>query len=106
VQHRSTGWGNFVACPGIYVFVAVNLARRAPGCYRYVPRRARAAIPTAPRERTTVAEINVERKPRSSVPIIAGVLLLAVLGFVIWRYVSTHQGADADAPVVVDSTAR
>jgi hypothetical protein len=53
-----------------------------------------------------VAEISVERKPRSSLPIIAGVLLLAVLGFVIWRYVSTHRTADADAPVVVDSAAR
>jgi hypothetical protein len=53
-----------------------------------------------------VAEISVERKPRSSLPIIAGVLLLAVLGFVIWRYVSTHRTADTAAPVVVDSAAR
>ena len=53
-----------------------------------------------------MADISVERKPRSSLPIIAGVLLLAVLGFVIWRYVSTHRTADADAPVVVDSAAR
>jgi hypothetical protein len=53
-----------------------------------------------------VAEITVERKPRSPVPIIAGVLLLAVLGFVIWRYVSTHQAARADAPAAVDSAAR
>lgn len=53
-----------------------------------------------------MAEISVERKPRSSLPIIAGVLLLAVLGFVIWRYVSTHRTADADAPAVVDSAPR
>ena len=53
-----------------------------------------------------MAEISVERKPRSPLPIIAGVLLLAVLGFVIWRYVSTHRAPDVDAPVVVDSAAR
>ena len=53
-----------------------------------------------------MAEISVERKPRSPIPIIAGILLLAVLGFVIWRYVSTHQAADADAPAAVDSVAR
>jgi hypothetical protein len=53
-----------------------------------------------------VAEISVERKPRSPVPVIAGVLLLAVLGFVIWRYVSTHRAVDTAAPTVVDSAGR
>ena len=53
-----------------------------------------------------MAEISVERKPRSPVPLIAGILLLAVLGFVIWRYVSTHRATGADAPAAVDSAAR
>ena len=53
-----------------------------------------------------MAEISVERKPRSPLPIIAGVLLLAVLGFVIWRYVSTHQAPAPTAPAVADSVAR
>lgn len=53
-----------------------------------------------------MAEISVERKPRSPVPIIAGILLLAVLGFVIWRYVSTHRVVSSDAPAAVDSAAR
>jgi hypothetical protein len=94
-----------------------NLALRPAGCYRYLaaaralpaqrlPSRAGARTLIEPRERTTVADISVERKPRSSVPLIAGVLLLAVLGFVIWRYVSTHQAADTAAPVVTDSVAR
>ena len=53
-----------------------------------------------------MAEISVERRPRSPVPLIAGVLLLAVLGFVIWRYVSTHRAADTAASPVADSVAR
>lgn len=53
-----------------------------------------------------MAEISVERRPRSPVPIIAGVLLLAVLGFVIWRYVSTHRAADVTSPAVADSVSR
>lgn len=51
-----------------------------------------------------MAEISVERKPRSPLPLIIGVLLLVAVAFVVWRYVG-GQSAGADAPVVVDSAA-
>jgi len=53
-----------------------------------------------------VAEITVERKPRSPLPVIVGLLLLAVVGYLAWRYVAGNDGAGADAPVMVDSAAR
>jgi hypothetical protein len=54
-----------------------------------------------------VADINVERKPRSVIPVIVGILLLAVLGFVIWRYVSTHRAVPgAPASAATDTVAR
>jgi hypothetical protein len=53
-----------------------------------------------------VAEISVERKPRSPLPLILGVLLLAAVAFVVWKYVGGEQDAGADAPAVVDSVAR
>jgi hypothetical protein len=46
-----------------------------------------------------VADIRVERKPRSPVPVLVGVLLLAVLGFIIWRYISTHRVVSDTTPV-------
>jgi hypothetical protein len=53
-----------------------------------------------------VAEISVERKPRSPLPVIVGLLLLVVVGYLVWRYVAGSEGAGADAPAVVDSAAR
>jgi hypothetical protein len=50
-----------------------------------------------------VAEINVERKPRNLLPWILGVLLLAALAFVLWRYVGGGGDAAPDGAVVVDS---
>lgn len=38
-----------------------------------------------------MADIKVERKPRSPVPIIAGVVLVLVLAFILWRYVLAHR---------------
>ncbi|HYJ80830.1 MAG TPA: hypothetical protein VEW03_14550 [Longimicrobiaceae bacterium] len=52
-----------------------------------------------------MAEINVERKPRNFLPWILGLLLVAVLVFVVWRYVGVGGGGAADGAVVVDSTA-
>lgn len=50
-----------------------------------------------------MAEISVERKPRNPLPWILALLLLAVLAFVLWRYVG-GGGSDADGgAVVVDS---
>jgi hypothetical protein len=53
-----------------------------------------------------VAEISVERKPRNPLPLIVGLLLLAAIAFVVWKYVGGEQSAGADAPAVVDSVAR
>ena len=56
-----------------------------------------------------MADISVERKPRSPVPVIVGILLLLVLAFVIWRYVSTHRAGGPGAaapPAAADSTHR
>ena len=53
-----------------------------------------------------MAEITVERKPRSPLPVIVGLLLLVVVGYLVWRYVAGGEGVDADAPAVVDSAAR
>ena len=53
-----------------------------------------------------MAEITVERKPRSPLPLILGVLLLAVVAFFVWRYMGSNQTADAVAPAAVDTPAR
>jgi hypothetical protein len=53
-----------------------------------------------------VAEISVERKPRSLLPLIVGVLLLAAVAFVVWRYVGGQGETGADTPAAVDSAAR
>ena len=38
-----------------------------------------------------MADIRVERKRRSPVPLIFAVLLLAILGFLAWRYMAGEQ---------------
>lgn len=53
-----------------------------------------------------MAEISVERKPRSPVPLIAGIILVAVLAFVLWRYVGTHRAADAGTAAPADTAVR
>ena len=53
-----------------------------------------------------MAEITVERKPRSPLPVIVGLLLLVVVGYLVWRYVGGSHSADNAAPAVVDSAAR
>jgi hypothetical protein len=54
-----------------------------------------------------VAEIPVERKPRSPLPLILGIVLLAVVAFFAWRYLSSERPADASAPpAATDTTAR
>ena len=53
-----------------------------------------------------MAEITVERKPRSPLPLIVGLLLLVVVAYLVWRYVGGSQPASTDAPAVVDSAAR
>lgn len=54
-----------------------------------------------------MADINVERKPRSPLPWILGLLLLALLAFLLWRYVFSDGGVAPanDSSVVVDSAA-
>ena len=53
-----------------------------------------------------MAEINVERKARSPLPWILGLLLLAILAFFLWRSMDDDDTADRDDPVVVDSVGR
>jgi hypothetical protein len=51
-----------------------------------------------------VADIDVERRKRSPLPLILGLLLLVLLGFLLWRYVLADGGATAtDDAVVVDT---
>ena len=52
-----------------------------------------------------MAEIPVERKPRSPLPLILGVLLLAVVAYFAWRYLGADRPADtAPAPAVATDT--
>ena len=54
-----------------------------------------------------MAEIPVERKPRSPLPLILGILLLAVVAFLAWRYLGGNTPADTSTPpAVTDTTAR
>jgi len=53
-----------------------------------------------------VADIDVERRKRSPLPLIIGLLLLALLGFLLWRYVLAERGEYGnDDAVVVDTAA-
>lgn len=53
-----------------------------------------------------MADIDVERRKRSPLPMILGLLLLLLLGFLLWRYVLADGGAAAgDDGVVVDTAA-
>jgi hypothetical protein len=44
-----------------------------------------------PAREDDVADIKVERRPRNPLPVIVGIVLVAVLGFIIWKYVVAHQ---------------
>ena len=53
-----------------------------------------------------MAEIPVERKPRSPLPLILGILLLAVVAYFAWRYLGANRtGHDTPAPAAVTDTA-
>jgi hypothetical protein len=68
-------------------------ARRATDCTRggraAAPRTDESSAWTVQRE-DDVADIKVERKPRSPLPVILGIVLLAVVGYVVWKYVLAH----------------
>ena len=52
-----------------------------------------------------MAEIPVERKPRSPLPLVLGILLLAVVAYFAWRYLgASRSGGDAPAPAVASDT--
>lgn len=54
-----------------------------------------------------MADISVERKPRSPLPMILAILLVAAIAVGVWWYM-THRNADGtvNAPTVSDSTGR
>ncbi|HKP74179.1 MAG TPA: hypothetical protein VJT67_01490 [Longimicrobiaceae bacterium] len=55
-----------------------------------------------------MAEIPVERKPRSPLPLILAILLLAVVAYFAWRYLGANKAGDdatAPAPAAVSDTA-
>jgi len=65
------------------------------------------SIPIHPeREDDPVAEIPVERKPRSPLPLVLGILLLAVVAYFAWSYLGANRPAgDTAAPAAVTDTA-
>ena len=95
------------------VRASVSLAYAARRCYGFpargagiAPARARAvsfAHSSALEE--DVADIDVERRKRSPLPMILGLLLLLLLGFLLWRYVLADGGAAATGDGVVVDTA-
>ena len=93
-RHDAKEWYPFVRP------IVENLALAPRACYRFTRRRGdcprsggRGGLIGAADRRTTVADISVERKPRSRLPLLLLILVIVVLAAAAWWYYNSHHAA-------------